>query len=68
MDPMILATTSTDTMSTIMSSVGDFATTAWSQVGQVLSTVTGSGYLMIGVSCMVVGFAVSLVGKIIKKA
>lgn len=65
---IVVATASTDTMSGIMTAVGDFATTAWTQAGQVLSTITGSGYLMIGVSCMVVGFAVSLVGKIVRKA
>lgn len=65
---IVLATASTDTMSGIMTAVSDFATTAWSQAGQVLTTITGSGYLMVGVSCMVVGFAVSLVGKIIRKS
>lgn len=65
---IVLATASTDTMSNIMTQVGTFATEAWSQAGTVLSTITGSGYLMIGVSCMVVGFAVSLIGKVIRKS
>lgn len=68
MNEILLATASSDTMQGIMASVGEFATTAWNQAGQVLETITSSGYLMIGVSCMVVGFAVSLVGKIVRKA
>ena len=66
MDPVVA--TATDTMSNIMTQVGTFATEAFSLAGDVLSTITGSGYLMIGVSCMVVGFGVSLIGKIIRKA
>lgn len=66
---VVLANAVTPTpMSDIMTSVGALATTAWEQVTKVLTTVTTNPYLLIGVSMLVIGFAVSLVGKIIRKA
>lgn len=66
---VVLANAVTPTsMSDIMTSVSALATTAWEQVTKVLTTVTTNPYLLIGVSMLVIGFAVSLVGKIIRKA
>lgn len=66
---VVLANAVTPTsMTDIMTSVGQLATTAWEQVTKVLQTVTTNPYLLIGVSMLVIGFAVSLVGKIIRKA
>ena len=70
METMLLATApAAGSMGAILNDVTTFfheVTTSY--VPDVLSTITGNAYLMVGVCCMIGGYAVSLIGKIIRKA
>lgn len=70
MDTMLLATApAANSMDGILTNVSSFfAKITTEYVPDVLSLITGNAYLMIGVSCMIGGYAVSLIGKVIRKA
>lgn len=70
METMLVANeVAANSMNGILQNVTDFfgkVTTTY--VPDVLTLITGNAYLMVGVSCMIGGYAVSLIGKVIRKA
>lgn len=69
METMLVATETASSMTGILSNVTDFfSKVTTSYVPDVLTLITSNAYLMIGVSCMIGGYAVSLIGKVIRKA
>lgn len=70
METMLLATApDAGSMDGILTNVSSFFTKVTTDyIPDVISLITGNAYLMIGVSCMIGGYAVSLIGKVIRKA
>lgn len=69
MDTMLLATApAAGSMEGILGNVSSFFTQVTTEyIPDILTVISGNAYLLIGVSCMIGGYAVSLIGKIIRK-